>query len=55
MTGTAGQQRVGSNFVKNFPIPLPPLAEQRRIVARLEELLPLVDDLAAMEAELGTL
>ena len=33
-------------FLKTIPIPLPPLDEQRRIVARLEELLPHVDAIA---------
>lgn len=46
---------LNSGSLNNLFLPLPPLAEQRRIVARLEELLPLVDDLAAMEAELGAL
>ena len=46
---------INDSKLQRGPIPLPPLAEQRRIVARLEELLPLVDDLAAMEAELGAL
>ena len=32
-------------FLKNKPIPLPPLAEQKRIVAKLEELLPLCERL----------
>lgn len=34
-------------YIKNKPIPLPPLAEQKRIVAKIEELLPLVDRYAA--------
>lgn len=41
--------------VLNMLFPLPPLAEQRRIVARLEELLPLVDELGDMEKELNEL
>lgn len=37
MTGTAGQLRVPSDYLRNHPIPLPPLAEQERIVAAIEE------------------
>jgi type I restriction enzyme S subunit len=37
--GTAGQLRVPASFLYDYPIPLPPLPEQERIVARLEELL----------------
>jgi type I restriction enzyme M protein len=36
MTGSAGQQRVTSSFVQSYEIPLPPLAEQERLVAELE-------------------
>ena len=43
-TGTA-QKTVGLNTLKSLALPLPPLAEQKRIVARLEELLPLCDRL----------
>ncbi|ACL16255.1 restriction endonuclease subunit S [Methanosphaerula palustris] len=42
-TGSVGQKRVPTDFIKQSVIPLPPLAEQRRIVARIEALLSHVD------------
>jgi hypothetical protein len=37
MTGTAGQLRVPADYLRDQPIPVPPLPEQRRIVAATEE------------------
>ena len=42
-TGTAGQQRIHKDYLSTCCLPLPPLAEQKRIVAKIEELLPLID------------
>jgi type I restriction enzyme S subunit len=39
MAGAVGQLRVPASFVERAPIPLAPLAEQRRIVAQVEVLL----------------
>jgi type I restriction enzyme, S subunit len=36
-TGTAGQQRVPAEFLRRFPIPVPPLPEQERLVKLLDE------------------
>ena len=38
MKGTTGRLRLGAEALANLEIPLPPLAEQRRIVAKLEVL-----------------
>ena len=45
MTGTAGQQRVPREYFAHTPLPLPPLAEQHRIVAKVDELMDLLDRL----------
>lgn len=37
------QPNISKEKIVNYPMPLPPLAEQHRIVAKIEELLPLVD------------
>ncbi|MGR5419942.1 restriction endonuclease subunit S [Vibrio sp. PNB22_4_1] len=37
MSGAAGQKRVGTDFLKNLEIPLPPLDEQKRIAAILDK------------------
>ena len=51
MTGTAGQKRVPTGYFANSPFPLPPLAEQRRIVARVDELMELCDRLETTREE----
>ena len=47
MTGTAGQKRVPTEYFAYSPFPLPPLAEQHRIVAKVDELMALCDRLEA--------
>ena len=37
MGGAVGQQRVPKEFIENYPIPVPALSEQRRIVSVLDE------------------
>ncbi len=38
MSGTAGQLRVPTDYMKSVELPLPPLVEQRRIVEKIEAL-----------------
>ena len=43
MTGTAGQQRLRPDFVRNYGIPLPPLSVQQEIVAELDSYQKVID------------
>ena len=45
MTGTAGQQRVPREYLEHSLLPIPPLAEQHRIIAEVDELMGLIDRL----------
>jgi len=45
MTGTAGQKRVPRDYFAGSPFPFPPFQEQRRIVAKVDQLMALCDDL----------
>ena len=49
MTGTAGQKRVPVDYFSRTPLPIPPLAEQHRIVAKVDELMALCDRLEAAQ------
>ncbi len=46
-TGTANQANIGISSLREWLIPLPPLAEQHRIVAKVDELMAVCDALAA--------
>jgi type I restriction enzyme S subunit len=48
---TAGQSGIRKPLLQSFIVALPPLAEQRRIVAKVDELVALVD---ALETQLAT-
>ena len=49
------QMNINQTILKSTPIPIPPLAEQRRIVAKIEELLPLIEEYDEAEQKLSTL
>ncbi len=53
MTGIIGG--VNIKKLRSMWMPLPPLAEQKRIVAKIEELMPLVEQYAAASTKLNTL
>jgi len=48
--GAVGQQRVPAEFLESYSLPLPPLDEQRRIVARVEELFARIEEARRLRA-----
>ncbi|WP_454899311.1 restriction endonuclease subunit S [Actinomyces sp.] len=50
-SGTTKQQELNLGTILELPLPIPPLAEQERVVAKLDEVLPLIDQLAELERE----
>ena len=53
--GGSAQANLKLNHVLDMQIPLPPLAEQRRIVAKIEELLPKVEEYSKAQETLDKL
>lgn len=49
--GAVGQQRVPEDYLGNAEIPLPPLHEQRRIVARIKECMERVEEIEGLRAQ----
>lgn len=49
------QPNISREKIVTFPFPLPPLAEQKRIVAKIEELLPKVDEYGKAQESLDKL
>jgi type I restriction enzyme S subunit len=47
----ATREALTKSMIESFEIPLPPLAEQRRIVAKVDALMALVDQLEAQQAQ----
>ena len=45
MYGAGGQKRVPENYIKNFPLPLPPIHEQRDILKNANDEVSRIDDL----------
>ena len=54
-SGTTKQKELAQNTVKTYLAPLPPLAEQKRIVAKIEELLPHIEEYGKAESKVSKL
>ena len=53
-TGTAGQQRIGKNYLSSCLIPLPPVEEQKRISDKINEIFALLDTIDSLQMQCGS-
>ena len=49
--GTVGQQRVQSDVVKNYLVPVPPYEEQKRIVEKIQQSFFILDTIDALQTQ----
>ena len=49
--GTVGQQRVQSDVVKNYLVPVPPYEEQKRIVEKIQQSFFILDTIDTLQAQ----
>ena len=54
-SGSTNQIELGTETIRNYMFPLPPLAEQHRIVSAIEKLLPLIDEYGKKELVINAL
>ncbi len=55
MSGAAGQKRLPTSFLEDYPVPLPPLHEQTAIAAYLDEKTANIDTLIRNKQKLSEL
>ncbi|MBT8911323.1 type I restriction endonuclease, partial [Lactobacillus delbrueckii subsp. bulgaricus] len=46
LTGSTKQKELGKESIEKILVPIPPLAEQKRIVDKLDRIMPLIDEYA---------
>lgn len=51
MTGSAGQKRIPSSFVKNFTVGIPTIEEQKEILEEIDSRLSAIDDIINIEKQ----
>lgn len=52
--GSAGQRRVPADFLRNLMVPVPSVAEQCRVISRIDECMDRIDEIRKLNSEAAT-